>query len=121
MNLGMLVGAQAARDTARNLAASIEDIDRVSNKPMLDNVRDFDCKLAPQLATLESNVRSALEQYLLYLSADEARPFVSLIEVNQVTVTSSPTKEIFLLKPALWGIGIDLRALWDKVRSRKML
>jgi hypothetical protein len=37
------------------------------------------------------------------------------IERNQSKPSSS---DVLLLKPAIWGVGIDLRALWKKLKRR---
>jgi len=32
----------------------------------------------------------------------------------------SPPKEVLILQPSLWGVGVDLKALWKKVRLKAL-
>jgi len=42
------------------------------------------------------------------------------VRVKEAEAPSTPKpSEVLILKPTLWGMGIDLRALWQKLRGRK--
>ena len=51
-------------------------------------------------------------------SKDGKSPFI-IPEGSRIEILpDNPSKEILGLKPALFGISIDLKALWSKVRGR---
>lgn len=121
MNLGMLASAEV----------SLSACEQIQTKALEKDIPDGNAgNVAVQLRTdsipkLQENIRGALEQYLLHLTHQETRPYVSLLVIseNQNSVQTTPhqqtTDDIFDIKPNFYGIGINLNALWRRVMKGK--
>lgn len=117
MSLGMLASSEAA----------LSACEQIQNKALEMKIADGNAgNVAAQLKneaipTFQNNIRGALQQYLHHLTAEEARPYVSLVtgdskeETKKISARQIPVEDIVEIKPNFMGIGLNLNALWRKL------
>jgi hypothetical protein len=93
MNLGMLVGAEAARGATTQLSkdAGLKGVSDGNAGVVAKQLED------QQIPTLSNNVRGALKQYLRYLTPIEAEPFLSLLEAASTSQIQGTSPMTFIL------------------------
>ena len=116
MNLGFLASSKAC----------LHVCEQIEQKAIENGVSDGNSrKVANQfknqhIPTYHMNLKGALEQYLHHLSKEEAKPYLSLLsEVSgHQTHKLKTTEDILEIKPNFMGIGLNLNALWRRVRRK---
>ena len=118
MNLGMLASAEASWSVC----------EQIHQKALEKKCSDGNAgKVAAQLKydhipTFQSNIKGALEQFLLHLSKEEAMPYISLVDnPKNVYATASSAEDIIELKPNFMGLGININALYRKFFGKKII
>lgn len=117
MNLGMLASSET----------SLSACEQIHKKALEKGIPDGNSgKVAAQLKndhipTFQNNIKGALEQYLLHLTPEEAKPYVSLLQEGmlQKSVTLQSSDDIFDIKPNWMGIGLNFNVLWRKLFNKK--
>jgi len=117
MNLGMLASSEA----------SLSACEQIHKKALEKGIPDGNSgNVAAQLKndhipTFQDNVKGALEQYLLHLTPEEAKPYVSLVPEGrqQKSATPQSPEDIIDVKPNFMGIGLNFNALWRKLFNKR--
>lgn len=96
----------------------------VSSKPCLDLFRSeseeqlarlvakFDAIAAPISSSLQSAMPGEIRKAMLQRMKDHMQRNDLMVELEYKVATAVKLQEIFALKPTVYGVGIDLRALW---------
>lgn len=116
MNLGMLASSEA----------SLSACEQIHKKAVEKGISDGNSgNVAAQLKnkhipTIQGNIKGALDQYLLHLTPEEAKPYVSLIPSGQQQKSATPQspEDIIDVKPNFMGIGLNFNALWRKIFNK---
>ena len=117
MNLGMLASSEASLSACEQihkiaLEKGIPDGNSGNVAAQLKN---------DHIPTFQDNIKGALEQYLLHLTPEESKPYISLLPEGsqQKSVTPQSSDDIIDVKPNFMGIGINFNALWRMLFNKK--
>ena len=117
MNLGMLACSEAA----------LRACEQIHKQALEKGIPDGNSgNVAAQLKndhipTFQNNIKGGLEQFLLHLTPEEAKPYVSLLSEGRQHKSATPQapEDIIDVKPNFMGIGINFNALWRKLFNGK--
>jgi hypothetical protein len=117
MNLGMLASSKASLNACKQI------YDKSLEKGISDgNSGNVVAQLQNEfIPAFEENIKGGLEQYLLFLTAEEAKPYLSLLsEGEQKTNRNTELSEdIIDIKPNFMGVGLNVNALYRKLFNNK--
>lgn len=74
----------------------------------------FEAIAAPISSSLQSAMPDEIRNVMLQRMRDHMQRNDLMIELEDKVATAMKPQEIFALKPTVYGVGIDLRALWRR-------
>ena len=100
---------------------------QIEFKPVSQSLTDIQDFQSIAKALSFANEEGFLEEYIPHKNTDDENQLYDFIIIpsgltykgsqyllNQKTKTVAQSNEIFIFKPSLFGVGIDLKAIWNR-------
>lgn len=74
----------------------------------------YDEIACPIVSPLQSRMPDEIRQHLSQRMNDHAKKVALMVELECKAADSMGSKEVLILRPTLYGVGVDLKELWKK-------
>ena len=76
--------------------------------------KSYDVAAASIVATLQSGMPTEIRQHMLQRMTNHMKKNELAVEFEYKTAEDIGPKEVFALRPTIYGVGVDLKELWNR-------
>lgn len=76
--------------------------------------KSYDAAAAPIVATLQSEMPTEIRRNLLQRMSTHVKKNELMVEFEYKTGKDTGPKEVFSLRPTIYGVSVDLKELWNR-------
>lgn len=76
--------------------------------------KSYDAAAAPIIANLQSGMPTEIRQHMLKRMTAHMKKNELAVEFEYKTAEDTGPKDVFVLRPTIYGAGVDLRELWNR-------
>jgi hypothetical protein len=76
--------------------------------------KSYDAAAALIIANLQSGMPTEIRQHMLQRMTAHMKKNELAVEFEYKTAEDTGPKEVFILRPTIYGVGVDLKELWNK-------